>query len=156
MATIRIREHGSFRPERFMAVLTDFGPGRSEFWGNSQSGFLEVHGQGDGWAEVTEGSSVAGGIWQHYRYDWSKPGVVRLEVLDSNAFGKGSFWEYRVTPDPDGGTWIDLTIHRRPTTLKGRLVDLLLRLGGKLFFVRDLRRTTKQLEQREASDGRSQ
>lgn len=153
MATIRIREHGNFPPERFVGALTDFGPGRSELWGKSQSGFLEVHGQGEGWAEVTEGSSVAGGIWQRYRYDWSKRCVVRLEVLDSNAFGKGSFWEYQLTPDPGGGTRIDLTIHRRPTTLKGRLVDLLLRLGGKLFFVRDLRHTTKTLEQREASDG---
>lgn len=156
MATIRIREHGRFPPERFVAALTDFGPGRSELWGNSQSGFLEVHREGDGWAEVTEGSSVAGGIWQRYRYDWSKHGVVRLEVLDSNAFGKGSFWEYRLTPEPGGGTRIDLMIHRRPTTLKGRLVDLLLRLGGKLFFVRDLRHTTRKLEQQEMSDGRSQ
>jgi hypothetical protein len=156
MATIKIREHGNFPPERFVAALTDFGPGRSKLWGNSQSGFLEVHDQGEGWAEVTEGSGVAGGIWQRYRYDWSKPGVVRLEVLDSNAFGRGSSWEYRLTPDPGGGSRIDLTIRRRPTTFKGRLVDLLLRLGGKLFFVRDLRRTIRKLEQPEVSDGRSQ
>ena len=108
---------------------------------------LRVHGRGDTWAEVTEGSN-AGGVWQRMRYDWSTPGEVRLDVLDSNAFGPGSRWTYRVTPAADGGTDIDLSIVRVPNTTKGRVLDLLLRLGGGLFFARDLRRTVQKLESR--------
>jgi hypothetical protein len=78
----------------------------------SHAGYYEVHDRGDTWADVTEGSDVAGGIWQRYRYDWATPGVVRLDVLDSNTFGPGSFWEYHVTADGAGGSRIDLEIHR--------------------------------------------
>jgi hypothetical protein len=112
-----------------------------------------VHGSGETWADVTEGSGVAGGIWQRSRYDWSTPGVVRLDVSDSNAFGKGSFWEYRVTPEPTGGSRIDLHIHRQPTTLKGRLLDAILVVAGRRFFNRDLRNTIGTLE-RHGEDGR--
>jgi hypothetical protein len=146
MSNTRIVVRSAVSPERFVDSLTDFGPRRSEVWGNSQSGYLKVHDRGDTWADVTEGSGVAGSIWQRYRYDWSTPGVVRLDVLDSNAFGKGSFWEYRVTPDEGGGSVIALTIHRKPTTLKGRLVDVLIVLSGGVFFRRDLRRTLAKLE----------
>ena len=56
-----------------------------------------MHDRGDTWADVTEGTD-AGGIWQRYRYDWSDPQLVKLTVTDSNAFGPGSYWEYRLTP----------------------------------------------------------
>jgi hypothetical protein len=119
-------------------------------WGNNSADLFTVHELGDTWADVTEGSAAAG-IWQRYRYDWSTPGVVRLEVLDSNAFGEGSFWEYRLAPDAAGGTRIDLTIHRMPTTTKGKLVDPLLRLVGNFYFGRDLRRTVSKLERGKVS-----
>lgn len=133
-------------PERFVAALTDFGPGRGELWGNSGAGYLELHDRGEDWAEVTEGSSAGGGIWQRYRYDWSRPGVVRLEVLDSNLFGPGSWWEYRLAPAPGGGTRVGLTIRRVPASLKARLVDAVLSVYGPIFFGRDLRRTLARLE----------
>jgi Polyketide cyclase / dehydrase and lipid transport len=145
VASLRVR--AAVPPERFVEALTDFGPRRSEVFGNSEGGYLEVHDRGDTWADVTEGSAVAGGVWQRYRYDWSEPGVVRLEVLDSNAFGKGSSWEYRVTP-ADGGSDIALTIRRTPTTLKGRVLDLALRLTGNRFVRKDLEKTVARLEGR--------
>jgi len=146
MGDVRVSATGRFPPERFVAALTDFGPARERIFGNSQGGYLTVHDQGPDWAEVTEGSTAGGGIWQRYRYDWSTPGEVRLEVLDSNAFGKGSYWHYRVTPDGSGGSVVALHIHRQPTSLRGRLLDLALRLVGKRFFARDLGHTIAEIE----------
>jgi len=140
-----VTAYGRFPPERFIGALTDFGPERGSTWGNSDPEFLTVHDTGPRWAEVTEGTGQAGGIWQRYRCDWSTPGVVRLDVLDSNAFGPGSSWEYKVTA-VSTGTRIDLGITRVPTTPRGRVLDLLLALGGTFYFGRDLRRTVARLE----------
>ncbi len=147
MGRVHVRAHGTFPPDVLVAALTDFGPGRSAVFGNSETGSLRVHDRGETWADVTEGSRAGGGVWQRMRYDWSTPGEVRLDVTDSNAFGRGSRWTYRVTP-ADGGTDIDLRIVRVPCSAKGRLLDLALSLSGGLFFRRDLRRTVRALESR--------
>ena len=147
MGKVHVRAHGSFAPDVFVAALTDFGPGRAEVFANLAADDLRVHDRGATWAEVTEGSTT-GPVWQRSRYDWSTPGEVRIDVVDSNAFGPGSRWLYRVTPGADGGTDIDLSIQRVPNTAKGRLLDRLLRLGGGQFFARDLRRTVRTLESR--------
>src|SRR4051794_11458850 len=148
MGSVHVRAHGAFPPERFVAALTDFGPGRSEVWGNSDAGQLTVHDRGDTWAEVTEGSTAPGGIWQRLRYDWATPGVVTLDVLDSNAFGPGSRWTYRLESDGAGGCHVDLTIVRVPATTRGRVLDAVLGVGGNVFFARDLRRSLRRLETR--------
>jgi hypothetical protein len=145
MGSIRVSAHGRFAPERFVRALTDFGPGRAAIWGNSSTEYLTVHATGETWAEVTEGSPAGGGIWQRYRYDWSMPDLVRLDVLDSNAFGPGSAWEYRLTGEP-AGTRVDLFINRVPSTLRGRVLDALLLVAGRFFFARDLRRTIARIE----------
>src|SRR3954452_23439889 len=145
MGRAHVRAHGTFPPDRFLGALVDFGPGRAEVWGNSDPQHLAVHERGDTWAEVTEGSAT-GGVWQRLRYDWSVPGVVTLDVLDSNSFGPGSRWTYRVEADGAGGSDIDLTVVRVPNSAKGRLLDVVLTLGGSSFYSRDLRRTVRRLE----------
>ncbi len=145
MSVSQVSVVGKFAPDRFVQALTDFGPDRARLWGNSSPGHLVVHDRGPSWADVTEGTA-AGGIWQRYRYDWSVPGVVRLTVSDSNAFGRGSFWEYRLSPVGLERTQIDLTISRAPTTIKGKLFDPLLSLIGHWYFRRDLRRTVSRIE----------
>jgi hypothetical protein len=40
----------------------------------------QVHEVGPDWAEVTEGSKIAGGVWAWERYEWSAPGVVRATL----------------------------------------------------------------------------
>jgi hypothetical protein len=145
MGRVHVRAHGAVPPEQFVAALTDFGSGRAEIWGASDPSHFTVHDRGDTWAEVTEGSA-AGGVWQRLRYDWSVPDVVTLDVLDSNAFGPGSRWTYRVESDGAGGCHVDLTIVRVPTTTKGRVFDALLSLGGGGYFARDLRRSLRRLE----------
>jgi hypothetical protein len=149
MGKAHVRARGAFPPDRFIGALVDFGPNRAELWGNNDPGHLAVHGRGDTWAEVTEGSTT-GGVWQRLRYDWSVPGEVTLDVLDSNSFGPGSRWTYRVQPDGAGGSDIDLTVVRVPNSAKGRLLDVVLTLGGSSFYSRDLRRTVRRLEEARA------
>ena len=46
MATIHLHQTTTATPEQFVAALTDFGPGRSELFGNSADDYLKVHDQG--------------------------------------------------------------------------------------------------------------
>src|SRR5438128_1540857 len=57
MPTIRAHAEGPATPERFVEVLTDFSEARLERWPNLRGRFV-LHELGDGWAEVTEGSTV--------------------------------------------------------------------------------------------------
>jgi hypothetical protein len=43
MTTIRLHETTTAIPEQFVAGLTDFGPGRSQLFGNSADDDLKVH-----------------------------------------------------------------------------------------------------------------
>jgi hypothetical protein len=46
MSTIHLHRTTTATPEQFVAGLTDFGPGRSELFGNSADEYLKVHEQG--------------------------------------------------------------------------------------------------------------
>lgn len=144
MGRLRVSAEGRVPPERFLDALTDFGPDRARWWGNSSPGMQVVHDRGDTWADVTEGTA-ASSIWQRTRYDWSTPGRVTLDVLDSNAFGPGSSWTYDVTGTPTG-CHVDLAIVRVPSSVRGRVFDALLRPIGAAYFRRDLRTTLARLE----------
>ena len=131
--------------ERILTALTDFSTRRIDLFPDLDRGFYRVHGQGDRWAEVTEGRSVAGGVWERSRYDWSEPDTVRTQLLDSNAFGPGSYWLYRVTPNARGGAHVHFELRRVPTSLKGRLLAALFSVAGKRVFRTDLEATLKRL-----------
>lgn len=149
MSVTEVSSTASFPGKVFIAALVNFGPSRSKTWRNSSHRLFKVHSQGPDWADVTEGTAAAG-IWQRYRYNWSTPGLVRLTVLDSNSFGDGSYWEYRVTDDEVGGTTIDLFIKRVPSTTKGRIFDVLMPAPiSRFFFGRDLKRTVRLLERQQ-------
>jgi hypothetical protein len=60
MATIHLHETTTATPEQFVAALTDFGPGRSQLFGNSADNYLKVHDEGPQYADVTEGSREPG------------------------------------------------------------------------------------------------
>src|SRR5206468_925750 len=131
MPTIRFRVESKLAPAAVLAVLTDFGSGRAEAWANIDSEHFQLHGQGPGWAEVTEGSSVAGGVWERERYSWdAAAGTVAVETLDSNTWGPGSRWDYRLRPGPGAGTTVEVTVVRSPKNLKGNLLALALTLAG--------------------------
>src|SRR5438046_145140 len=84
---IHLHQTTTSTPEQFIAGLTDFGPGRSQLFGNSADEYLKVHHRSRSEADVTEGSR---GIWERLHYDWSDPNRVVLSTTDSNVWGGGS------------------------------------------------------------------
>jgi hypothetical protein len=135
----------STAPEVILGALTDFSPRRPELWPNISPKLYQVHSVGQSEAEVTEGTEFLGTVWERTRYDWSEPGVVLIEVEDSNTFAPGSWWRYQVEP-VGSGSRVRFQFDRRPKTLKGRLLALLFALGGKRVFTKSLEETLRRLE----------
>jgi hypothetical protein len=133
-------------PERVIGALTDFSPRRFELWPNVDRNYFKLGAVGDASAEVTEGSGVFGGVWERSRYDWSRPGTVRIDVRDSNAFQPGSYWVYDVSPTASGGSHVHMEFERRPRNFKGLLVSAVLSLFGRKIFSKALRETFRRLE----------
>ena len=131
MTVVNFKLQSTLAPKAVIAALTDFGPSRADVWPNVDSEHFKVHDQGPGWADVTEGSSVAGGVWERERYSWdAAAGTVAIETLDSNTWGPGSRWDYRLTLAPDGGTTIEVTATRNGKGWKGRMIGAGLSIAG--------------------------
>lgn len=114
-------------PAEVMTFITDFGPKRAERWPNIAEGKYEVHDQGDGWAEVTEGNDMG---WERERYTWdAATGTIEIETLESNLWGPGSGWKYELTPT-DGGTSLHVALTRHGNSLKGRLIGAIIPIFG--------------------------
>lgn len=133
MAHVHFRLETMLSPDRVLAAITDFGPRRAQVWPNIDEQHFQLHGQGPGWADVTEGSSAAGGVWERERYTWdAMAGTVSVETTDSNIWGAGSRWDYKLSPTAHGGTEINVRVERRGKAWKGRLIELgLLAVGAR-------------------------
>ena len=117
----------SLSPSDVMTLITDFGPERASRWPNVNAGKYEVHEQGDGWAEVTEGNSMG---WERERYSWdAAAGTVSIDTLESNLWAPGSGWRYQLTPTAEG-TDVHVTLTRVARSLGGRLVGVLIPVVG--------------------------
>ena len=128
MSTIHMHQTTTSTPGQYIAGLTDFGPGRSELFGNSTDEYLKVHDRGPTQADVTEGSR---GIWERLHYDWSDPHRVVLTTTDSNTWGGASGHTYTFTQRSDGLTDIDLVTVRDGKNLKGWVLGLVVGTIGK-------------------------
>ena len=148
MTAIHFTEVTTSTPEQFIAGLTDFGPGRSQLFANSHDDYLQVHDQGPGFADVTEGS---GGVWERLHYDWSDPNHVVLTTTDSNLWGGASGHTYTFTRRADGKTGIDVVIVRDGKNVKGRLLALVFKLFGKRVLGRPFDDTVRAIEARNAA-----
>jgi len=145
MATTTFTVHTSLPPADAMTVITDFGPDRAKRWPNVSEGSYRVHDQGPDWAEVTEGNSMA---WERERYSWdAAAGTVSVDTLDSNIWGPGSGWRYRLTPAA-GGTDVEVTLTRHPKSLTGRLVAVLIPVVGGRALGKQLRSVFGKAETR--------
>ena len=84
MSTIRLHQPTTSTPEQFVAGLTDFGPGRSELFGDGSDQVLGVH----AWAPVRPTSrrarTASGNACTTTRPD---PNHVELKTTDSNLWG---------------------------------------------------------------------
>jgi hypothetical protein len=110
-------------PKAALQRLTDFSPTRAETWASVDDDNLVVHGTGDGWAEVTEGSKLA---WERERYIWD----AAAGTLNSNIWAPGSGWNYTIMPEGTGSR-VEVTAVRKGYGIKGKLVGALLSLIGK-------------------------
>ena len=146
MPTIHLNATTTATPEQFVAALTDFGPGRSELFGNSADDYLKVHEQGPQHADVTEGSR---GIWERLTYDWSDPRRVVLTTTDSNTWGGHSSFTYTFTPRPDGKTAVHVVVVREGKNLKGRVLGAVISTIGKGVLVKAFANTVKAVEARD-------
>ncbi|MCP2276298.1 hypothetical protein SAMN04244553_1123 [Nocardia amikacinitolerans] len=150
MSTIHFKEKTRSTPEQFVAALTDFGPGRSQLFGNSTDEYLEVHNQGRSQADVTEGSH---GIWERLHYDWSDPDRVVMTTTDSNVWGGHSGHTYTFTRQPDGTTDVDVVIVREGKNLKGRVLGVVVGTVGRPLLRQALGKTVKAIEARDNGMG---
>jgi hypothetical protein len=147
MVTLNLHERTTSTPEQFIAGLTDFGPGRSKLFGNSADGYLKVHDQGPGRADVTEGS---GGVWERLQYDWTDPHRVTMTTTDSNVWGGRSGHVYTLTPQSDGTTTLDAVVVRDGKNAKGHLLAFVLGTVGKQRLAKALANSVKAIEARNA------
>ena len=145
MSTLHLHGTTTATPGQYLAALTDFGPGRSEIFGNSADADLKVHSQGPREADVTEGSN---GIWERLHYDWSDPNRVVMTTTDSNVWGGGSGHTYTLTRQPNGTTDVDVVVVREGKNLKGRLIAIAVSIIGKQFLGKELGKTIKAIEAR--------
>ena len=128
MSTSHLHQTTPLTPEQYIAGLTDFGPGRSNLFGNSADEYLKVHHLGRAQADVTEGS---GGVWELLHYDWSDPNRVRAMTIDSNVFGGASGYRYTLTRQPNETTEVDVMIVRDGKNLRGLVLSGLLATVAK-------------------------
>jgi len=145
MPTIHLHQTTTATPGQFLAGLTDFGPGRSELFGNSADSYLKVHDRGPHEADVTEGSA---GIWERLHYDWSDPSRVVMTTTDSNVWGGRSGHTYTFTRKPGGTTEVDVVVIREGKNVKGHLLGALIGTGGKRVLAKALAKTAKAIEAR--------
>ena len=128
MPVVKLQLNSKLSPADVLSVLTDFGPARSTVWPGVDDEHLKVHEQGPDWADVTEGNKTT---WEREKYSWdAAAGTVTATTTDSNVWGPGSGWVYKLTPNGTGTT-IDVTLTRHGKGLKGKLIGLLLPVVGK-------------------------
>ena len=127
---VRVVDESSASPESVLEAARDFSERRADMWPDVHVEHLEVHEQGDTWADVTEGNPwPIGFVWERLRYDWSQPGVVKGVVVDSNIFKPGSSWEIRATPRDGGGSRVELIGIRHLRGFRGLLLAPVFPLG---------------------------
>jgi hypothetical protein len=143
MSTIHLHRTTTLTPEQYVAGLTDFGPGRSNLFGNSADEYLKVHHKSPSQADVTEGS---GGIWERLHYDWTDPNHVVLTTTDSNVWGGASGHTYTFTRRPNGTTDIDVVVVREGKNLRGRLLGFVLGTIGRRVLKTAFENSVKAME----------
>jgi hypothetical protein len=143
MSTIHLHQTTTLTPEQYVAGLTDFGPGRSKFFGNSAEEYLKVHHLAPSQADVTEGSR---GVWERLHYNWSDPNRVVLTTTDSNVWGGASGHTYTFRRRPDGTTDIDVVVVRDGKNLKGWILGFVLGTIGRGVLERAFENSVKAIE----------
>ena len=143
MPTIQFTVHTTLSPDEVMTLFTDFGPERVSRWPNLDEAHFTVHELGPDSAEVTEGNSLG---WEREKYTWDvDAGTVTIDTLESNLWGSGSGWRYRLVPG-GGGTDVHVTLTRRPRSWRGRVVGALIPVAGARMLGKQFRSVLSKAE----------
>jgi Polyketide cyclase / dehydrase and lipid transport len=130
MPKVHVQVQSTLPPAEVLRVLTDFGPNRAEVWPGVDDAHLTVHDQGPNFADVTEGNRIG---WERETYSWdADAGTISAVTTESNIWGPGSRWDYKLM-SREGGTTVDITLSRRGKGIKGRLIGALLPIAGARF-----------------------
>jgi hypothetical protein len=116
-------------PEQVLAALTDFTERRTEIWPGLSKELYEVYEAGESSALVREGSPKPK-VWARERYDWSKPGVVRWEVLESNFCNPGSYVQASFEPSAAGGSRVEIEWCRTGSNAFGKVTVFMMKFVG--------------------------
>jgi hypothetical protein len=130
MTRIEIDFETKLSPDKVVAALIDFSPGRPDVWPGLARELYEVYSVGETSAEVQEGSTKPVRVWAKERYDWSKPGTVTWTVNQSNFCTPGSFVSVTAAPSGTGGSLLHLTWERFPSNFKGRMTIAMMKVIG--------------------------
>jgi hypothetical protein len=153
MSTIRFSQTTSATPEQVLSALTDFGPDRSQIFGNSAANYLKVYSHSPGRADVREGSS---GVWERLDYDWTDPNRITMRTTDSNLWGGNSGHTYTLSRRPDGGTNIEAVVVRDGKNVRGKLLGAIVGTAGKGVLATAFGKTVRAIEARNAGAGSAQ
>jgi hypothetical protein len=127
MPRVEIHMSSTVSPERVRKAFIDFSPDRPKTWPGIAPELYEVYETGETWAEVREGSTMPGtSVWAREHYDWSDPETVRWTVKESNFCAVGSYVEATIRSDGGGGSTIEVTWNRQPTTFGARLMTAII------------------------------
>jgi hypothetical protein len=145
MPSTQFTIHTSLSPADVIELFTDFGADRASRWPNIDDAHFQVHDQGPGWAEVTEGNGIA---WERERYTWDvAAGTVTIDTLDSNLWGPGSGWRYQLEA-ANGGTDVQVKLTRVAKTFRGKIIGALVPVLGKPTFRRQFQALLRKAEAR--------
>jgi hypothetical protein len=151
MAMFNVAIDTPVEPQRVLDALLDFSDRRPDIWPGLAREFYEVYSVGETSAEVREGSTKPVKVWARERYDWSTPGVVRWEVLESNFCDPGSYVQVAVRPNEGGGSHVDLEWSRTPSNAKGRITITVMKIAGPSILKSYMTKTLGRLGQDRAA-----
>ena len=127
---LQLQSESSLSPEQVVAALTDFSERRPQMWTGITPDHYHVYSVEGSSADVREGTKRGGlNVWAVEHYDWSSPNRVTWTVKESNFCTPGSYVRADISPRPGGGSIIQTTWDRTPTTLQGRIVFGVMKLS---------------------------
>lgn len=143
MPTVRFQVSTDLPPDRILGALTDFSDRRPTVWPNIDHAHFRVHGQGPGWADVTEGNVLA---WERNRYQWNAAtGEVTVTAVESDTWAPGSQCRYRLQPTATGGTQVEVTVVRTGRGPRGVMIGALITLVGSRILRSDMEKVLARI-----------
>lgn len=129
MAKFNVGLDTAATPDQVRDALIDFTDRRTEIWTGLSRKKYEVYEVGETTAVIREGNDKPN-VWARERYDWSTPGVVRWEVLESNFCNPGSYVQATFRARPEGGSHVEVEWNRTGSTFPGKLMVVMMKVAG--------------------------